>query len=115
MSSFTAGGPLVDVVRVTVDIAFPWHKDAPVERVQVADDPLTVKRRRPSPATEFRAGWRGYKRCHSRDWLVAHHHENGETLAEMALAAEVTEAAIRYWMKKLAVEVRVKGEVQSDA
>lgn len=61
-----------------------------------------------SPATEFKPGWRGEKACHSAEWLRYRHHELGQSLKEMAAdpKCHCTVANIRFWMKRLGVDVR---------
>lgn len=60
----------------------------------------------------FKKEWRGEKACHKVDWLRYRHHELGQSLGEMAAdpKCRCTVANIRFWMKKLGVEIRKKEE-----
>lgn len=61
-----------------------------------------------NPGGVFKKQWRGEKRCHDAEWLRYRHHELGQSLKEMAEdpKCHCTVANIRFWMKKLNVEIR---------
>ena len=65
-----------------------------------------------NPKGIFKKAWRGKKACHEEDWLRYRHRELGQSLAEMAAdpKCRCTVANIRFWMKKLGVPIRPKGE-----